>query len=124
MRGSRRLTRRPSTTRFHPLQGLGVQRARDELLGNAPRAQAGRITLRVYPWADVYVRSKHLGTTPVGTLLVPPGTHVLTLRNAELGVTRKVRVKIRPQQQRVVSIDLTRRARPSHLGKRGVLAAR
>jgi serine/threonine-protein kinase len=70
----------------------------------APRP--GRVTIRVNPWAEVSYGGKVLGTTPLPPVEVPSGTAVFTLKNSQLGVTRRVSVKVPPGGSVVLKADL------------------
>jgi len=43
------------------------------------------ININAVPWADVWLDGKHLGETPLGSLVVPIGPHDLVFRHPELG---------------------------------------
>lgn len=69
-------------------------------------ARTGRVTVRVNPWAEVVYGHKVLGTTPLPPVEVPAGNVTFTLRNRQLGVTRKVTVKVPPGGNVVLKADL------------------
>lgn len=69
-------------------------------------AKPGRVTVRVNPWAEVSYGGRVLGTTPLPPIEVPAGTAVFTLRNSQLGVTRRVSVKVPPGGSVVLKADL------------------
>ncbi len=50
----------------------------------------GRLLVRVHPWAEVFLDSKSLGTTPLEPLDVVVGKHVIVLKNTDLNVERKM----------------------------------
>ena len=43
--------------------------------------ETGYVTINARPWADVYYKTRRVGTTPVRRFEVPVGRHVFTLRN-------------------------------------------
>jgi hypothetical protein len=57
------------------------------------------VQVRVHPWAEVLWGGKVLGTTPFPAFELPAGTQTLTLRNAELNVTRAVTVQVRAGEE-------------------------
>ncbi|MGV3620688.1 MAG: serine/threonine protein kinase [Archangium sp.] len=71
-----------------------------------PIARTGRVTVRVNPWAEVVYGNKVLGTTPLPPVEVPAGNVTFTLKNKQLGVTRKVSVKVPPGGNVVLKADL------------------
>ncbi len=66
----------------------------------------GRLDLRVNPWAEVYEGKKSLGVTPMVPIELSAGTHVLTLKNSELQVSRHVTVKVAKGATVVQRVDL------------------
>ncbi|HJL18903.1 MAG TPA: hypothetical protein RMH99_24785 [Sandaracinaceae bacterium LLY-WYZ-13_1] len=54
----------------------------------------GRLTLDTTPWSVVTLGGRRLGMTPLVNVELPAGTHLLTLRNPELGVSTTYRVTI------------------------------
>jgi eukaryotic-like serine/threonine-protein kinase len=50
-----------------------------------PQAAPGLLTLDSSPWSQVYLAGRLLGSTPLVRVALPPGRHVLTLKNPELG---------------------------------------
>jgi serine/threonine-protein kinase len=66
----------------------------------------GKVTVRVNPWAQVSYLGKNLGTTPIPAVEVPPGLATFVLKNDQLGVTRKVSVKVPPGGSVVLKADL------------------
>ncbi|MFZ5446082.1 MAG: serine/threonine protein kinase [Myxococcota bacterium] len=69
-------------------------------------AKTGRVSVRVNPWAEVLYGGKSLGTTPIPPVEVPAGTASFVLRNQQLGVTRKVSVKVPAGSSVVLKADL------------------
>ncbi len=68
--------------------------------------KTGRVTVRVNPWAEVLYGGKNLGTTPLPPVEVPAGTASFVLRNNQLGVSRKVSVKVPAGGSVVLKADL------------------
>lgn len=60
------------------------------------RRAFGRLTIDTEPWTEVYLGGKKLGVTPMEGVRVPSGPLDLELRNAKLGVRKKMRVMITP----------------------------
>ena len=56
---------------------------------------AGYLSLDSSPWAHVYLGSRLLGTTPLMRVSLPPGRHVLTLKNPEFGASTSYVVEIK-----------------------------
>jgi hypothetical protein len=50
----------------------------------------------VSPWAEVYIGSRMLGTTPLASTPLTEGTYTIRLRNPELGREKKLFVTVRP----------------------------
>jgi hypothetical protein len=70
------------------------------------RPKTGRVTFRVHPWAEVYLANRKIGVTPFEPIDVPAGEVTFTLKNAQLGVTRRIPVKVLPGKSFVVRSDL------------------
>ncbi len=62
----------------------------------APAIEIGYLNLDSSPWSDVFIGPERLGTTPLMRVPLPPGRHVLTLRNPELGASTSYAVEIVP----------------------------
>jgi serine/threonine protein kinase len=103
---------KPSSARNRSQSGSSV-RAQPKSLGAPPAVSGatppptaadesaaittpGHLNLDSEPWADVYLGSERLGTTPLMHVALPPGKHVLTLSNPELGVSTSYAVEIAP----------------------------
>ena len=61
---------------------------------------------QVLPWAEVSLKGKVVGTTPMPPLELPAGTHTFTLKNAELKKVKSVRVEVLPGQTVTVRANL------------------
>ncbi len=57
-------------------------------------AEMGTLNLDTTPWSLVSMNGKSLGQTPLLGVKLPAGTHVLTLRNPDLGLETKYAVNI------------------------------
>jgi serine/threonine-protein kinase len=55
----------------------------------------GYLSLDSEPWANVSLNGKQLGSTPLVKVPLPPGKHVLTLTNPELGISTSYAVDIK-----------------------------
>jgi serine/threonine-protein kinase len=67
----------------------------------------GHVTVRVNPWAEVFYKDKSYGTTPLKHPIdVPPGTATFVLKNPQLGVNKKVSVKVAPGAEVLLKADL------------------
>ncbi len=53
-----------------------------------PAAEPGFLSFDTYPWTKVSEGGRSLGTTPLNRVPLSPGTHTLTLENAEQGITK------------------------------------
>jgi serine/threonine-protein kinase len=64
----------------------------------APTAAApapGFLSLDSEPWSEVFLGSTSLGATPLMHVPLPPGKHVLTLKNSEIGRSTSYPVEIK-----------------------------
>jgi eukaryotic-like serine/threonine-protein kinase len=66
---------------------------------------SGRLSVNAVPWADVSLNGASLGTTPLGELAVPIGTHELVFRHPQLGERRQM-VTVKAQTPARIGIDL------------------
>ena len=76
-------------------------------------SRMGQVILRVQPSAEVFNGARRLGTASASaphTLELPAGQHTLTLKNAELGVTRRITVKVPAKGKAVIKENLGRSA--------------
>jgi hypothetical protein len=71
-----------------------------------PDAKTGRVDLVVLPWAEVRHNGALLGVTPLDELRLPKGTQTLELTNPELGVTKKVQVRVPAGGVTTLKVDL------------------
>ena len=65
----------------------------------------GRLAVNAVPWADVTLDGASVGTTPLGQLSVPIGTHELVFRHPQLGERRQT-VTVKAQTPARIGVDL------------------
>jgi len=59
-----------------------------------PPRPTGRLNLATTPWTTVYLGARKLGDTPLVSVSLPAGRHVLTLVNSEMNLNSSVEVDI------------------------------
>ena len=69
-------------------------------------AETGFLTVDTTPWSLVSENGKPLGQTPLVHLELPSGTHVLVLKNPELGIETSYTVTIKPGKTLVKRIGI------------------
>jgi serine/threonine-protein kinase len=67
----------------------------------------GTLSINAVPWADVSLDGKAIGTTPIGNLSVPIGTHELVWKNPKFGERRQT-VKVTAQSPARAGVDFTK----------------
>ena len=67
----------------------------------------GRLDVNARPWARVYLDGRHVGYTPLSLRRVPAGRHVLRFVNPELGMEKKIVVKLKAGGVRKIAVDFT-----------------
>ncbi|MDX2008589.1 MAG: protein kinase [Myxococcaceae bacterium] len=67
----------------------------------------GKLAFDIQPWADVYLGSKKLGTTPFAPKSLYEGSYTLKLVNAELGALHNLTATVKPGETTVVRFDMT-----------------
>lgn len=72
---------------------------------STPKA-TGRLNLATTPWTTVYLGNKRLGDTPLVSVSLPAGRHVLTLVNSEQNLNSSVEVEIAPNETTVKRLAL------------------
>lgn len=82
-----------------------VQVAAGKTANVAISLPSGKLAVNAVPWADVFMDGASLGTTPLGELAVPIGTHELVFRHPQLGERRQT-VTVKAQTPTRVGIDL------------------
>ncbi|MGI5860682.1 MAG: protein kinase domain-containing protein [Myxococcales bacterium] len=70
------------------------------------RLDQGEVLIVATPWADVYLRGKKLGTTPMPKLTLYEGEHQLTLVNTDLGTKKSVVVMVKPGRLEKMTVDM------------------
>jgi hypothetical protein len=83
----------PAAERPQPI-AKRVERRRTSSRPPTPVRGEGKVALRISPWAEVLHGGKSLGITPMAAVTVPSGRQTFTLRNSDLGITRKVTVTV------------------------------
>jgi hypothetical protein len=79
----------------------------------ARTSRKGQLILQVQPSAEVFNGTRRLGMASASAPLeleLPAGQHTLTLKNAELGVTRRITVKVPAKGKAVIKENLGRSA--------------
>ncbi len=66
---------------------------------------SGKLAVNAVPWADVFMDGASLGTTPIGELTVPIGTHELVFRHPQFGERRQT-VTVKAQTPTRIGVDL------------------
>jgi serine/threonine-protein kinase len=66
----------------------------------------GQLRVAVSPWAEVIVDGKSLGVTPLQPSELTEGSHLVTLRNGDLGVTTKRKIMVLPNRESLLKVDL------------------
>jgi serine/threonine protein kinase len=61
---------------------------------SAAAMEPGYLSFDSMPWSEVFLGNRHLGTTPLIRISLPPGRHVLTLKNPEVGTSTSYVVEI------------------------------
>jgi serine/threonine-protein kinase len=71
----------------------------------AARAAKGKLTLVTHPRCEVYLGRRHLGRTPLFSVVLPAGVHTLHLKGPD-GKTRRLSVPIRSGKTAALKISL------------------
>jgi len=74
--------------------------------GGAEESGNGTLIVAVNPWGIVTVDGQPKGTTPIGALTLPAGTHSVTVTNPELGASRSATVKVVAGKSHSLRFDL------------------
>ncbi|MDR0964938.1 MAG: PEGA domain-containing protein, partial [Myxococcales bacterium] len=69
--------------------------------------EKGDLLVLAKPWADVYLRNKKLGTTPMPKVSLYEGSYQLTLINVDLGTKKTLQVNVSRNELTKVSVDMT-----------------
>ena len=68
---------------------------RAEAAAKAAPQESGTLSLRTRTsWAEVFLGSRSLGTTPLRQVEIPAGTHILRLVNRDLGLKKSLRIRV------------------------------
>ena len=67
----------------------------------------GLLSINALPWADVSIDGRSAGTTPLGNLSVPIGTHEIVWHHPQLGDRRQT-VTVKSQSPARAAIDYSR----------------
>jgi hypothetical protein len=65
----------------------------------------GKLSVNAVPWADVSIDGQSYGTTPLGDLQLPIGTHEVAFRHPQLGEKRQT-VTVKAEAPARVGVDL------------------
>ncbi|MEW5849548.1 MAG: PEGA domain-containing protein, partial [Myxococcota bacterium] len=65
------------------------------------------LTIKVSPWAQVWVDGKSKGMTPLEPLQLKPGKHTVRLENKDLNVKRTETVTLKPGEEGELKIKLS-----------------
>ncbi len=71
-----------------------------------PAAATGTVTLRVNPWAEVFLGGKSLGITPIDPVVLPAGSHTFVLKNSRLGLEKRLETRVPAGGDIIVKADL------------------
>jgi serine/threonine-protein kinase len=71
-----------------------------------PGTGTGTLQVAVNPWGTVSVDGRSYGTTPLGAISLPVGTHTVVVTNPELGASRSASVKITSGKTSAIRFDL------------------
>jgi len=93
-----------SSSARYPQEGTVVSRGTLEKLPD--KVEPAYLTINATPWAEVYVDGRKVGTTPIGSLEVEPGDHVVKLVCPPLEAERTIPVTLAPGEKKPVSADL------------------
>lgn len=85
---------------------LQVDLKPNEAALRAVHAGRGHLRVAVTPWAEVIIDGRAVGVTPLQPQELPEGTHHVSLKNPDLGVTVKRRVIVAPNKEAVLKVDL------------------
>ena len=68
-------------------------------------AAPGMLSVTVKPWAEVTVDGKAIGKTPIRSVSLPPGEHVVMLNHPDYELLRRI-VQIQPGAKAALTVDL------------------
>jgi hypothetical protein len=70
-------------------RSLSVQVGAGTTVNAAVELPSGSLSINALPWADVTIDGRSIGTTPLGNLAVPIGSHEIVWRHPQLGERRR-----------------------------------
>jgi hypothetical protein len=70
------------------------------------RPAKSMLRIFVWPWAEISLDGRALGQTPLPPIAVGAGVHSVLVENAELGVRREIKVRVKPGQDKVLKLRL------------------
>jgi hypothetical protein len=82
----------------------------------APLNERFPFTLRVMPWATVYVDGELVGDTPFGPLYLEAGAHRVRMVNRELQLERELTVQVGPGLANALRVQLEPETLPTGSG--------
>jgi serine/threonine-protein kinase len=85
---------------------LALELSPGEAALRAVHGGKGWLRVAVTPWAEVIVDGRTLGVTPLQPVELAEGPHLVTLKNADLGVTTKRRLLVTPNREALLKVDL------------------
>jgi serine/threonine protein kinase len=84
----------PSEAAGIRIQPTPSEATRTQASASTAAVESGYLSFDSMPWSEVYLGNKHIGTTPLIRVALPPGRHVLTLKNPEVGTSTSYVVEI------------------------------
>lgn len=101
--GQHRLLLKNAETGFEQQHLVDVAPGKSASLAVALPRQ--RVSVNASPWAEVWVDGARAGETPLGTLQLPIGPHVILFRHPQFG-DKTTRLLVRADQPGRVSVDM------------------
>ena len=77
-----------------------------ETVARSFRLDQGDVLIVATPWADVFLRGKKVGTTPMPKMTLYEGEHQFTLVNTDLGKKKSVLVMVKPGRLEKMTVDM------------------
>jgi serine/threonine protein kinase len=81
-----------------PVHAVAVAPVKKKVIAAPKPAAEGKLSLNAVPWANVKLKGKNLGATPL-MINLPAGTHQLELENPPLNLKRTITVIIKEGEQ-------------------------
>jgi len=85
------------------------------LVQPAPRKEQAQLLILCEPWTEITIDSQKVGITPLETLLLPPGSHQVHLKNDSIPVAIDTVITLEVDQLATLSVDLYDFALPARL---------